>query len=642
MRGKRAWRCMEAAGALLFAVLICVGAHAGDAGTGKHPFGLEDYSQLHSAHPIDVSPDGKQILYEVNYDGAAGPVKQEWYLIDRDGKNSHKLKLPEHFEPTGFMKDGQSLYGQLEVRDSEQLAIVPLAEGDLTQILALPRGINDVQISPDGRRFAVSADPRPEDPLEKVRAVVENNETSLYVVGIHGEDPAWWCSDLKNVGNIAWSSDGAKIAVLSSTPRIGYHNIRSFVDVCTSTGRRRVAEIPNAAAGIAWTADDRDIAFLSTTTNVLTPDHVWTVSASGGAPADRTPDLQGSALSLKGDTRGTVWVDIDKGVRIEVDTYRDGKVDTVYSWPNGSIMMQVFSPFTTSPESPAFAVGDPAHSMNVAVAESAGLERITHVGDDLLANVNLGEVRVVNWTAGEGTKLAGIVTFPADYQSGKRYRFLNFPHGGPEGSDLLVFDFFARLIAGMGYVVIQTEYRGSAGNGSDFMNAIYQHFGDRAYSDVDSATDFGIAQGWADPNRLAMFGWSAGGFMTAWTVTQTHRYRAAVEGAGITDWLSFIPTSDIAQVDYDARIEEKDAAPFLKFSPVMFADQVTTPLLILQGESDRRVPTFQGREFFVLLKESGKTARMVTYPGSPHFPRLAEQRRNVFEEISAWLTKYNP
>jgi len=174
MRGKRAWRCMEAAGALLFAVLICVGAHAGDAGTGKHPFGLEDYSQLHSAHPIDVSPDGKQILYEVNYDGAAGPVKQEWYLIDRDGKNSHKLKLPEHFEPTGFMKDGQSLYGQLEVRDSEQLAIVPLAEGDLTQILALPRGINDVQISPDGRRFAVSADPRPEDPLEKVRAVVEN------------------------------------------------------------------------------------------------------------------------------------------------------------------------------------------------------------------------------------------------------------------------------------------------------------------------------------------------------------------------------------------------------------------------------------------------------------------------------------
>ena len=109
----------------------------------------------------------------------------------------------------------------------------------------------------------------------------------------------------------------------------------------------------------------------------------------------------------------------------------------------------------------------------------------------------------------------------------------------------------------MGYVVLQPEYRGSTGYGADFLAAIYQHFGDRAYSDVDSATDFAIAQGWADPNRLAIFGWSAGGFMTSWTVTQTHRYKAAIEGAGITDWLSFIPTSDIWQVDYDARLQEK-------------------------------------------------------------------------------------
>ncbi|HMA41739.1 MAG TPA: prolyl oligopeptidase family serine peptidase, partial [Gemmatimonadales bacterium] len=177
--------------------------------------------------------------------------------------------------------------------------------------------------------------------------------------------------------------------------------------------------------------------------------------------------------------------------------------------------------------------------------------------------------------------------------------------------------------------------------GSEFLNAIYQHFGDRAYSDVNSATDFAIAQGWADPSRLAIFGWSAGGFMTAWTVTQTQRYRAAIEGAGITDWLSFIPTSDIAQVDYDARLPEQDATPFLRFSAVMYANQVTTPLLILHGDADLRVPTFQGRELFILLAERGKTVRMVTYPGSPHFPRRAEQVRNVFQEVGNWLEQYN-
>jgi dipeptidyl aminopeptidase/acylaminoacyl peptidase len=270
------------------------------------------------------------------------------------------------------------------------------------------------------------------------------------------------------------------------------------------------------------------------------------------------------------------------------------------------------------------------------------LRKITHEGDDTLANVALGETKVVRWTSKEGIKLEGIATFPPRYSSGKKYKFLVFPHGGPEANDILEFDAFAHFLAGMDYVVIQPEYRGSTGYGADFLSAIYQHFGDRAYRDVDSATDFAIEQGWADPHRLAIFGWSAGGFMTSWTVTQSHRYQAAVEGAGITDWLSFIPTSDTWQIDYDARLQENSPTPMLQFSAVMFANQVTTPLLILHGEADVRVPTFQGREFFVLLKERGKTVRMVTYPGSPHFPQLAEQRIDIFHELAAWLNKYNP
>jgi dipeptidyl aminopeptidase/acylaminoacyl peptidase len=302
----------------------------------------------------------------------------------------------------------------------------------------------------------------------------------------------------------------------------------------------------------------------------------------------------------------------------------------------------VFSEFKSSPEVLAFSVQDPEHATNVAVKIGNGLKKITHEGDDTLGSVGLGEVKVVHWTSKEGIKLEGIVTFPPSYKPGTKCPFLVFPHGGPESNDRLNFSAISRLIAARGYVVLQPEYRGSTGYGADFLSAIYQHFGDRAYQDVDSATDYAIAQGWADPNRLAIFGWSAGGFMTSWTVTQTNRYKAAIEGAGITDWLSFIPTSDTWQTDFDARLQEKSPAPMLQFSAVMFADRVTTPLLILHGEADIRVPTFQGREVFVLLKERGKTVRMVTYPGSPHFPILAEQRRDVFKEIGDWLAKYNP
>jgi dipeptidyl aminopeptidase/acylaminoacyl peptidase len=174
-------------------------------------------------------------------------------------------------------------------------------------------------------------------------------------------------------------------------------------------------------------------------------------------------------------------------------------------------------------------------------------------------------MRVVQWTAKDGTHLEGLLTLPAGYEAGRKYPFLPLPHGGPGSNDTLGFDSFSRLAAGFGYVVLQPEYRGSTGNGSEVLQAIYQHFGDRAYSDVDSATDFAVAQRWADPNRLAIFGWNAGGFMTSRTVTQTHRYKAAIEGADITDWLSFVPTSNIAQVDHDRRYPEKDAEPFLRF-----------------------------------------------------------------------------
>jgi len=622
----------------VFAGLAVVSIEAAE----KHPFGTEDIAALRSARPVAVSPNGETILYIVAFGGSKGRTNREWHLIAADGSNERKLTLPEKFSPLGFMKDGASLYGTLEVENKSQLAIVPLEADNPMVIISLRTGIGSATISPDGNRFALLADPRPPDSLVDTRTVVESEKTSLYVINRDGSNGSWWCPGLTNVTSLAWSADSAMIAVLSQTPKLGYHYVRSFVDVCTGSSVRRVAEIPNAASSIAWTAGGAELAFISTTTQVITPDHVWTVPVTGGRPVDRTASLSGSALGLVGDTRGAVWVFVAHGVRGEVHVFKDGILTPAYAWPDGTILgTPVFPRFSGSPERLAFAVGDPQHEENVAVARKDQLVKITREGDEQLANVALGPVRVVDWTPKDGPKLQGIVTFPSGYTEGKRYPFLVLPHGGPEGNDFLYFDTWAQYIAGLGYVVMEPQYRGSTGYGSDFLNAIYQHFGDRAYADVDSATDYAVSQGWADPNRLAIFGWSAGGFMTSWTITQTNRYRAAIEGAGITNWLSFIPSSDVQQIDYDQRWQERDVEPFLKFSAVMFADRVTTPLLILHGTNDIRVPMLQGLEFYALLAERGKTVRMVTYPGAPHFPTLWEQRRNVFEEIAAWLAEHN-
>jgi len=631
----------------LAAILLAVPALAQNQ---RHPFTFEDAANLHSAMATAISPDGKNILYRVRFGGAKGPDKVEWRMIPVAGGDARPLTIPESFKPIAFTREGNALYGLYEVDHKPQLATYPLAAPNTaaaaaatpTPLTALPRGSHYAHISPDGSHYAILADPRLQDPLAEVHNVIEAEPTTIYVVGADGSGGAWWCPALHDVNQIAWSPDGSSLAVLSQTPKIGYHYQRSFIDVCDATGARHVTTIDNATEGIGWINDGKDLAFLSTTTPVLTPEHVWTVPASGGTAIDRTPKLDGSALQLSVDLHGNAWATVAHGVRTSVESFQNDSLAAAYTWPDGTIDNIVSPQFASAPDVHAFSITDAQHTENVAVAHDHTLERITHEGEDQLAKVALGDVRAVHWTSKEGIPLEGIVSFPSDYQSGKPYPFLVLPHGGPEANDSLRFDMFTKIIVGMGYVVLQPEYRGSTGYGTDFLSAIYQHFGDRAYRDVDSATDYAIAQGWADPNRLAIFGWSAGGFMTSWTVTQTNRYKAAIEGAGITDWLTFMWTSDVQQIDYDARWTDKDPNAFFAFSAMMHADNVTTPLLVLHGAADERVPTYQGREYFEILAAKGKTTRMVTYPGSPHFPTVWEQRQDVFREIAAWLAKYNP
>ena len=655
-RSKTLAACASLAALLAFSsIAVAQPATSSTQAPAKHPFSAKDWAPLRSALAVAVSNDGT-ILYVVNFGDSHGPSHKEWWTIGSDGSHPTKLALPDDFSPIGFTRDGQSLYGKWKTNKLPQLAVFPMKDGKMASVpstlVLLPRGIESATPSPDGARFAIVADPRPPDALDEVRHVQEPDEASLYVVNADGTGGHWWCSGLANISSTltvggtsdaaTWNADGTSLAVLSELPTLGHHDVATSIDVCSAAGSRNVTAIANSVNGIAWAAGGDEIAFLSTKSAVLTPEHVFTVKASGGTAEDRTPTLDGTAVQLAGDASGHVWVLVAHGVRNELDEFGSGKLVKAYAWPAGVLAgVPVTSNYSSAGKQVVFTVGDPMHARNVAVPEGDHLRKITNEGDEQLASVDLGPVRPVQWKSKEGISLEGIATFPAGYVEGQKYPFLVLPHGGPEANDELAFDPFSRIVSGLGYVVLQPEYRGSTGYGADFLAAIYQHFGDRAYRDVDSATDFAIAQGWADPNRLAIFGWSAGGFMTSWTVTQTGRYKAAIEGAGITDWSPFLWTSDVQQIDYDGRWTDEDPEAFRQFSAVAFASKVTTPLLILHGEADQRVPTFQGTEYFHILLARGKTVRMVTYPDSGHFPSLWEQRIDVMQEVSDWLTKYN-
>ncbi len=201
-------------------------------------------------------------------------------MIDASGENNRKLDLPDSFEPQGFLHDSATLYGSFKVANKSQLAIIPLASAKPTQIISLPRGLHGAVPSPDGSHFAVLSDPRPEDPLADVRNIVENDVSGLYIASANGTDGAWWCPELKDISDFAWSADGSQIAVVTQFQKIGHHDVRSAIYTCSASGAHRLAEINNSVSGIAWANGGKDLAFASTTTSVLTPDHLWTVPVS--------------------------------------------------------------------------------------------------------------------------------------------------------------------------------------------------------------------------------------------------------------------------------------------------------------------------------------------------------------------------
>ncbi len=190
--------------------------------------------------------------------------------------------------------------------------------------------------------------------------------------------------------------------------------------------------------------------------------------------------------------------------------------------------------------------------------------------------------------------------------------------------------------------MLRCNPRGSGGYGRDFRFANMNDWGGMDYGDLMAGVDHAIAMGVADPDRLAVMGWSYGGFMTSWVVTHTHRFKAAAVGAGVTDLWSFTGTTDIHSFlpDYFSGEPWTNFDGYYNHSPMAFVKGVTTPTLILHGEADARVPTSQGYEFYNALTRQGVTTKMVVYPRTPHGPREPKFLLDIMQRHLEWVDRY--
>lgn len=262
------------------------------------------------------------------------------------------------------------------------------------------------------------------------------------------------------------------------------------------------------------------------------------------------------------------------------------------------------------------------------------------------AKVPAGKTEVFWWRSRDNLEIEGLITYPVNFDSSKKYPMITVLHGGPYGQ----FDesFIGRgglypiaTFAAKGYVVFRPNPRASTGYGRDFRYANLKDWGGGDFNDVIMGVRNVIGLGFVDKDRMAVMGWSYGGYLTGWTITHSKDFKAAAIGAGVANLLSQTGTSDIRTNKIDAFGAPWENQHFyIDRSPITHVKNVTTPTLVLGGDGDERVPITQSYEMYHALKKRGVPTQMVVYPGAPHVPRDPEYVLDIMKRHLDWVEKY--
>ena len=277
--------------------------------------------------------------------------------------------------------------------------------------------------------------------------------------------------------------------------------------------------------------------------------------------------------------------------------------------------------------------------------QSLDWAQLTHLHPQA-EDLEIGQVETLHWKGADDWDVQGLFIQPADGTDGVPHPLVTVVHGGP--TFLWSQQYFAsrgwlQLLAAAGFAVLLPNPRGSTGRGLAFAESNVGDMGGKDWVDIQNGIDHCIGQRLADPDRLGIAGWSYGGFMAAWAVTQTDRFKAAVAGAPITDWRSFHGSSPLHSWD---RIHLGQADPwepggvYQRFSPITHVRRVTTPTLLLHSEKDDVVPIEQSYLFNRALQDLGVETELAIYPGAAHDPKDRKHQRDHAQRICAWFEEH--
>ncbi len=660
---------------LIFALLLSM-ATGLRAAPSEDTLQLQQWLDFERVSDARISPDGTRIVYARRWvDKIADDWKSAIWIMNADGSRNRFLLegSSPRWSPDGtrlaYLAAGEPQGQQIFVRWMD-------SEGGTTQITRVEETPGSLEWSPDGERIAFVAlvpakeawkidmpkapegakwteSPRIVDRMVYRRdrqGFIEEGFQHVFTVPASGGTPRQLTEGDFNHGQdgLSWTPDGGEILFSALRDEDWEYLIRQS-DV--------------------WAVDTRDGTLRQLTTRsgpdsspVVSPDGSWVAYTGFDWSRDTYTDSRLSVMRIDGSQQRVISNDLDRsptdlrwaddssavyfnasdsGTRNLWRADLDGRLRQVTT---GVHMLTVDSFSGTTAVGTATSPYEAGDVVTIDTG-SGELEQLTFVNDDILEGVTLGDVEEIRYTSVDDLEIQGWIVKPPDFDPTKQYPLMLAIHGGPHGMYNVGFSFSWQEHAARGYVVLYTNPRGSSGYGSEFGNEILWAYPSKDYDDLMAGVDQVLSRGYVDESRMFVYGCSGGGVLTSWVVGHTDRFAAASANCPVTNWLSFVGTTD--GPNYWYRNFEKnfweDPSEHLRRSPLMYVGNVTTPTMLMTGVKDLRTPMSQTEEYYQALKMRKVPTAMVRFNEEYH--GTSSKPSNFLRTqlyLRYWFEKHSP